>query len=607
MSLATLNHSVKRRRFFFAACAVGTALAALAGCNTSPSSSNTASEERNSEVEIARSTDLEPPQVEETQGVREPAPQENSVYGPDEPEVPQLTRSKRDPAEMVDESEEDEAVLMERLQKLAQDAAARQQSAVPRSQLPKFRKMHRDRLAVADKVLNLAKPSEEAVQTAYTVKLDAYDNLLALEDENAGEEFRTLCAELVNHSDPQLSRVGRIMTLQFLSQDWQQSQSKNGKPLVDAVQEVLAHTELEPQLIKVCADIAFLLSTADLSEEAATVYESIAAAAGKSNDPQLKVEADAAIVQAKLMREEVFKAVAEYAVAEQPRIDDITARLDKAVEGVEANAGSFSVFSNLAAKWEADGLLRPAEQMYIRIATLFEGVDDKVLAPRVKSTLETARKRLGMIGQQVAIEGKTIDGQEFDWSAYRGKVVLVDFWATWCGPCREEMGNISQVYEKYQSEGFEVVGINLDEDKDALAQFNEQTKLAWANVVSDKTAEQGFNNPLAIRCGVRYIPFVMLIDRAGNVAAIHTRGERLEPAVKELLAESAQDAGNRVSAAPVDTGVLPIDEESTPLVEGEPAESEPATTESASDEDPKSNPLRTGRKPTPPAPLRGSR
>lgn len=591
----------KRRASFLAACALGSGVVWFTGCNPgSPSASNDSGGEK---IEIARSKNLKAPEVdEEDSAVQEPNSSSKSVYGDDEPEVPSLRSSsgagsRTDDAELVDESEEDEAVLFTRLSKLAEEAAAQQQGKVSRKSLPTLRTKHRERIAVADKILKLAKPSAEAVQTAYQVKLDAYDNLIALETPNAGEEFRALCAELVNHSDPQLARVGRIMTLQFLSQDWLQSKSNNGRQLVDAVIEVLTHTELEPQLIGVCAKIAGDLNEAKLPDDAAEVYEAIAQSAAKSEDARMKVEASAAGLQAKLLREGVHSAVDEYAAAtEAPDMTDVAAKIEKVFEGATPDAGSFSVFSNLAARWEAEGLLRPSEQLYVGIQKLFANVDDKTLAPRVKATLETARKRLGLIGQSMSIEGNTLDGEAFDWSAYKGKVVLVDFWATWCEPCREEMGNISQVYEKYREAGFEVVGVNLDEDQDVLSQFKAANKLPWTNVVSDKNTELGFNNPLAVRCGVRYIPFVMLIDKTGKVAAIHTRGERLEPAVKLLLDEANGGASSQqVGVAPVENereanepGTLPSNDDASAV---------------AGEGKGKSNPLRTGRKP-PPAPLR---
>jgi thiol-disulfide isomerase/thioredoxin len=605
MLLGQWSVVAKRRASFLAACTLGSGLVWFAGCN--PSAPSASTDDGSDKVEIARSKRLETPNVDDdSPPVREPSSSKNSaksVYGDDEPEVPSLTGSGgsgEQTDELVDESDEDESVLLKRLETLAIEAASQQQGKVTRSSLPKLRTKHRERIATADKVLKLSKPSTEAVQTAYTVKLDAYDNLIALETENAAEDFRALCNELVNHSDPQLARVGRIMTLQFLSQDWAQTNRDNGRILVDAVIEVLSHTEIEPQLIGVCAKIASDLNEAKLPDDAAEVYESIAKSAEKSDDARMKVEASAAALQAKLLREGVHTAVDEYAAASEPDIADVAARIEKVFEDANADAGSFSVFSNLAAKWEAEGLLRPSEQIYMGIQKLFASLDDKVLAPRVKQTVDTARKRLGLIGQSMTIEGKTLDGQPFDWSAYQGKVVLVDFWATWCEPCREEMGNISQVYEKYRDAGFEVVGVNLDEDQDVLSQFQEQNKLAWNNVVSDKNGELGFNNPLAVRCGVRYIPFVMLIDKSGKVAAIHTRGARLEPAVKELLGEGASETGDssstQIGVAPEENepGVLPSDDDSNPKDSG------PAV---ASDENPKSNPLRTGSKP-PPAPLR---
>jgi thiol-disulfide isomerase/thioredoxin len=133
-----------------------------------------------------------------------------------------------------------------------------------------------------------------------------------------------------------------------------------------------------------------------------------------------------------------------------------------------------------------------------------------------------------------SLAGPTLDGKEFDLEQYRGKVVLVDFWATWCGPCREELPNIAALYKRYHDDGLEVVGVNLDHNRDALAQFVKRNKLPWPQIYFEEQDKPGGTSPLAAKHEVRLIPETFLISRDG-VAVRGLHGAALEKSVKALM------------------------------------------------------------------------
>jgi thiol-disulfide isomerase/thioredoxin len=118
-----------------------------------------------------------------------------------------------------------------------------------------------------------------------------------------------------------------------------------------------------------------------------------------------------------------------------------------------------------------------------------------------------------------------------DLTKYRGKVLLLDFWATWCGPCVAELPSVLSNYKKYKARGFDVLGISLDNDKKALNDFVKAHKLPWPQLFDGK-AWKGEN---ATRYGVQAIPFTLLIGRDGKIVAVNPRGAALEREIQKAL------------------------------------------------------------------------
>jgi thiol-disulfide isomerase/thioredoxin len=142
---------------------------------------------------------------------------------------------------------------------------------------------------------------------------------------------------------------------------------------------------------------------------------------------------------------------------------------------------------------------------------------------------------LETIGKPPEIAGSTLEGTEIDLASLKGRVVLVDFWATWCEPCVTELPNLKAVYEKYHEQGFDVLAISLDTRKSDLVGFVEQNKLPWPQIFFDENGKREWDNPLGQKYGIDGIPATLLVDRDGNLRKIGVRGSMLEPAVVELL------------------------------------------------------------------------
>lgn len=152
----------------------------------------------------------------------------------------------------------------------------------------------------------------------------------------------------------------------------------------------------------------------------------------------------------------------------------------------------------------------------------------------IEDFVKTQKQGLDLIGTEPKpFDVKDLDGKPLSIAALRGNVVLLDFWATWCGPCIGELPNVLRTYEKYRDKGFRIVGVSLDQDEQKLREFIAEQGMTWPQFFDGK----GWQNELAQLYEVKSIPATWLLDTEGKIYRTGLRGDALDAAVEKLLAK----------------------------------------------------------------------
>jgi len=205
----------------------------------------------------------------------------------------------------------------------------------------------------------------------------------------------------------------------------------------------------------------------------------------------------------------------------------------------EMEAGVRTLQREFPKRTELSGLMLQVADAHLnhgdveKARKLAQDIIDAKPEPELKEAADELLTKLGRVGKPLELKFKAVDGREVDLSAMKGKVVLVDFWATWCAPCMRELPNVKTTYDKLNPKGFEIIGISFDREIGKLKQVVEREKMAWPQYFEGN----GEGNKYGEQFGISGIPTMWLVDKKGVLRELNARDD-LTGKVEKLLAEN---------------------------------------------------------------------
>ncbi len=432
------------------------------------------------------------------------------------------------PTQLPDTEEELLALLNRLLQQPLQGYTEKEQQA-------SFVQLQAVRIAAAEKLMELA-TSDNSKKSAVQTKLDALRQLSQVGGAEVMKQLNAYCREVQSHENAEIALLGRICQFVLASDALRGGRMTDIPGIVDELKSMVQTAGENPGVFIVTSQAAGTLEQLGHKEEAIEAYQAIVAAFQNSTDEELVSRAKAIAQHVKGMELNLEGQLRMLMTGEPDAAAKVVQTMQTLLTG-EDQPDEFLLNTALQVGqlMEMVQQFTPAGQVYDLIDQRFTGVQDQELLKRATAAVTNGRKRVALIGQPFAVDGVLLDGTPFDSASLGNKVVLIDFWTTRSPGSLAEFANIERYYQMYRDKGFEVVGVNLNENLDVVKQFLGPQQLAWPTVIGPSDDTRGFLHPTAVKYGIDYIPFNILVGVDGNVIGVHLRGPKLKEELAKLL------------------------------------------------------------------------
>lgn len=388
------------------------------------------------------------------------------------------------------------------------------------------------KLAAARHLASLPQISVEQDKLAIKSQLIALSHLSGLKDVEAAKQLEELAGRLRESSDPELRQQGQIVLFGFAVQNLQNGQLSDPQQIVQAAQSLVSDQRFRSRL-----EMTSLLHSMSVLEQLGYREQiqqlqriSFDAFSGSTDQP-LRYEAWNQLVASSPARVDFLNSLDPLGTATFDRTTALAAAKKLLVEF--PNPVTLEMLATSIPNIEYAGQVEFSRELANLVETELARMDDGVSKQSVAAVMTEYKHRTSWLGKPLEmLELVDNNGKALNIADYQGKVVLVDFWATWCLPCLKELPNIEKTYTDLHDKGFEVLSVNMDVDQNQLKQFIKDRSTPW-NIYRNP---QGDTRPLTQHFGITMFPHVLVVGRDGKVAAMHVRGDALQQTIKDLLA-----------------------------------------------------------------------
>ena len=434
-----------------------------------------------------------------------------------------------DPIKLIDYIRENAKAVQSVMQE------AQKQNITRESALKRAMSLGRD-MVTASKLLSEKATTEEHKATAALSKLQALAQMMGMGDVASADDLRVAALEESNSDIPEVAEQATGIILALSLNDFDKDVMSREDLVLQVEKAIKLKAIGQPTLEAVSAAIQLIEKKTNAKEF--PLAQKLALAFQDNPEPRLALAAWNLAAQ----RSAGMKKLQE--LFQGKEIDD-TKPMEEAIDALVTELDSpwtAAFLADITTQFEYSGKSEFAAKLVKKAEELAAGLKSELAKKEIAESCAKFWKRASVLGSEIPWEGLSdLEGKPFQFDEYKGKIVILDIWATWCGPCIKELPNIKEVYSKNQAAGVEVIGVNIDENPADLKEFMEKEPLPWKIVVSNEPSKMGFETQLVQSLGITGIPFIAVIGRDGKVAALHTRGEALTKKIEELLASQASN------------------------------------------------------------------
>ncbi len=396
-------------------------------------------------------------------------------------------------------------------------------------------RLSRMKLEASQRLEKLA-ANEDEKAASMLGKLEAFSQMASFGDIAASDSLRELAIKEMENADKRVAQQAKSIALSLLVSDYESGTAKSNELVAFATTIFSGGKDLTATNLN--ALIQAVESLTKRSEDDAALQLAKKIEEGFRENPEPQMALSAWEMHASRLKETNEVGALMQADSKEDQ-DPVKARalVDALMAKIPSPWTAFFLVQ-IAIKVEYSGRPLIAKEMIEVAQTQIENLKDPDAKEELERNCKQFLSRFAILNKPLNLS-ELVDttGKPIDLDQYKGKVVLVDFWATWCGPCLQEIPNIENAFLAHNKNGFEVISVNLDEERPALDTFLASKKVLWNTYVSSKPDAVGFDTPLAKDIGISAIPFIAIIGKDGNVAGIHIRGRKIEDKIVELLAK----------------------------------------------------------------------